>query len=181
MNKAFFLDRDGTIIVDKHYLSNPNEVELLVGAAKAIRLMNEAGYKVIVVSNQSGVARGMFTMKDVDKVNQRLNQLLDMENAHIDAFYICPHHPNGIISPYNIQCKCRKPETYLFEKATKDYQIDLTVSAAIGDRKRDVEKLTKLGIENIGIIKAGTEIYGYDTYDSLLSFTKKVINNNYMK
>ena len=67
MNKAFFLDRDGTIIVDKHYLSNPNEVELLVGAAKAIRLMNEAGYKVIVVSNQSGVARGMFTMKDVDK------------------------------------------------------------------------------------------------------------------
>ena len=98
MNKAFFLDRDGTIIVDKHYLSNPNEVELLVGAAKAIRLMNEAGYKVIVVSNQSGVARGMFTMKDVDKVNQRLNQLLDMENAHIDAFYICPHHPDGIIS-----------------------------------------------------------------------------------
>ena len=108
MNKAFFLDRDGTIIVDKHYLSNPNEVELLVGAAKAIRLMNEAGYKVIVVSNQSGVARGMFTMKDVDKVNQRLNQLLDMENAHIDAFYICPHHPDGIISPYNIQCKCKK-------------------------------------------------------------------------
>ena len=102
MNKAFFLDRDGTIIVDKNYLAKPEDIELLDGVAEAIRMMNENNYKVIVVSNQSGVARGYFKIEDVHKVNAKLNELLEEKGAHIDAFYVCPHHPKGIISPYNI-------------------------------------------------------------------------------
>ena len=170
MNKAFFLDRDGTIIVDKHYLAKPEEVELLPGAAKAIRMMNENGYKVIVVSKQSGVARGYFAIDDVDKVNVRLNDVLEQSGAHIDAFYICPHHPDGIVFPYNVICECRKPGTLLFEKAAEEYNIDMTASAAVGDRKRDVQNLSQLGVKHLGVI--GTED---GEYSSLLSFTKDII------
>lgn len=170
MNKAFFLDRDGTIIVDKNYLAKPEDIELLDGAAEAIRMMNENNYKVIVVSNQSGVARGYFKIEDVHKVNAKLNELLEEKGAHIDAFYVCPHHPKGIISPYNISCTCRKPGTYLFEKAAKDYNIDMSSSAAVGDRVRDVQNLERLGIPYLGILgnKRGE-------YRSLLDFTKEVI------
>ena len=87
MNKAFFLDRDGTINVDTGYIGDPNKLELLPGAAEAIRMMNEAGYLVIVISNQSGVARGYFTVWDVERVNNSLNEMLKEKGAHIDAFY----------------------------------------------------------------------------------------------
>lgn len=177
MNKAFFLDRDGTIIVDKHYLADPEEVELLDGAAEAIHMMNEAGYKVIVVSNQSGVARGMFTMDTVERTNERLNELLREKGAHIDAFYICPHHPGGVVAPYNVSCACRKPGTYLFEQAAKDLQIKMEESAAAGDRERDVENLSQIGIKKLGIIGCDSENSLYDSYDSLLAFTKKVLEN----
>lgn len=170
MNKAFFLDRDGTIIIDKNYLAKPEEVELLDGAAEAIRMMNENDYKVIVVSNQSGVARGYFDIDDVDKVNDRLNDILEQSGAHIDAFYVCPHHPDGIASPYNVTCRCRKPGTLLFEKAAEEYDIDMTASAAVGDRKRDIQNLSQLGVRHLGVI--GTED---GEYCSLLSFTKNVI------
>lgn len=170
MNKAFFLDRDGTIIIDKNYLAKAEDVELLDGAAEAIRMMNENDYKVIVITNQSGVARGYFTMQDVNKVNARLNDLLEQEGAHIDAFFVCPHHPDGTISPYDISCECRKPATLLFEKAAKEYNIDMSASAAVGDRERDVENLSKLGVCYLGVIGNGS-----GEYSSLLSFAKSVI------
>ncbi len=146
MNKAFFLDRDGTINVDTGYVGNPDEVELLVGAAEAIKKMNDAGYLVIVISNQSGVARGYFGVDAVEKVNARINELLGEYGAHIDAFYFCPHLAEGTVKDYAINCECRKPKLEMFKKAIKDYKLEPVFCYACGDKPRDIEGLTGLGI-----------------------------------
>lgn len=146
MKKAFFLDRDGTINVDTGYVGKPEDVELLPGAADAIRKMNEAGFLVIVVTNQSGVARGYYGLEDVEKVNQQINSSLLKQNAHIDAFYICPHLENAPVEQYNKRCNCRKPNLGLFEKAIFDFDLDPALCYACGDKLRDVERLTELGI-----------------------------------
>lgn len=146
MNKAFFLDRDGTINKDVHYLDAPEKVELIPGAADAIKLMNEAGYKVIVVSNQSGVARGYFKEEVVDKINARINELLNEHNAHIDAFYWCPHYIGGKIKKYAIDCECRKPKLGLFKQGIIDFDLEPRRCYACGDKSTDIENLEKLGL-----------------------------------
>lgn len=146
MNKAFFLDRDGTINKDTHYVGDPDKLELLPGAAEGIRRMNEAGYLVIVISNQSGVARGYFTEEDVKRVNMRLNEMLGEYGAHIDAFYWCPHLPNGSVKEYAVECDCRKPKTGLFKRAISDYGLDVTKCYAVGDKERDVKGAVELGM-----------------------------------
>ena len=146
MNKAFLLDRDGTINVDTGYVGEPEKVELLPGAARSIRKMNEAGYLVIVISNQSGVARGYFTMEDVHRVNQRINELLAAEGAHIDAFYVCPHLKGAAVKKFDLDCLCRKPKTGLFRQAMEEYDLDPELCYACGDKARDVERLPELGI-----------------------------------
>lgn len=146
MNKAFLLDRDGTINVDTGYVGDPEKVELLPGAARSIRKMNEAGYLVIVISNQSGVARGYFTMEDVHRVNQRINELLAAEGAHIDAFYVCPHLKGAAVKKFDLDCLCRKPKTGLFRQAMEEYDLDPELCYACGDKARDVEHLPELGI-----------------------------------
>lgn len=173
MRKAFFLDRDGTINEDTGYVLDVKDVHLLPGAAKAVRKINEAGYLAIVISNQSGVARGYGTMEDVTAVNQRIDELLEEYGAHIDAYYICPHHPEGIVKDYAIDCTCRKPGTALFEQAIKDYDIDVSQSVAAGDRKRDVEGLSRLGIVKTGIVGDGEDA----EYGSLLEYVKRVCGN----
>lgn len=154
MNKAFFLDRDGTINVDTKYLGNPNEVKLLPGSAEAIKKMNDLGYYVIVISNQSGVARGYFGIKDVELVNERLNELLKEYGAHIDKFYYCPHLSNGIVPAYSVDCDCRKPKLGMFQKAIEDFSLDPQKCYACGDKPRDVEDLSTLGIpgENLKMV-----------------------------
>lgn len=154
MNKAFFLDRDGTINVDFGYVGDSENLVLLTGAAEAIKKMNEAGFLVIVISNQSGVARGYFTLEDVEKVNTRLNEMLKEHNAHIDAFYCCPHLANGTVKEFSVDCDCRKPKLGLFKKAIKDYDLDPILCFACGDKERDVENLVDLGIPeaHLGII-----------------------------
>lgn len=146
MNKAFFLDRDGTVNVDTGYVGNPDEVELLPGVAEAIKKMNDAGYLVIVVSNQSGVARGYFGVEDVEKVNERINELLGEYGAHIDAFYYCPHLADGMVKEYAIDCECRKPKPGLFKKAMNDYNLAPGLCYACGDKQRDIVGLIELGI-----------------------------------
>lgn len=146
MNKAFLLDRDGTINVDTGYVGDPEKVELLPGAARSIRKMNEAGYLVIVISNQSGVARGYFTMEDVHRVNQRINELLAAEGAHIDAFYVCPHLKGAAVKKFDLDCSCRKPKTGLFRQAMEEYELEPELCYACGDKARDVERLPELRI-----------------------------------
>ena len=168
MQKAWFLDRDGTIIEDKHYLSNPDDVELLNGTIEALRAAQSDGFLLIVVTNQSGIARGFFSESDADKVDKRLSDVLIGYGIKITASYRCPHLPEGI-SPYNINCKCRKPGTALFEQAIRDYNLDVSQCIACGDKLRDIERLPSIGIpkENTGIIDG-------KSFDNLLSFYTSV-------
>jgi len=140
---AVFLDRDGTIIEDAHYLSRPDQVKLIDGAADAIARINSTLIPVIVITNQSGIARGNFTVEDHERVTLHLEQLLERHGAHIDASYYCPHGPED-------GCECRKPGTLLFRKAKKDHPaIDLSRSLYIGDRLRDIEPSFTLGGQGV--------------------------------
>ena len=137
---AAFLDRDGTIIRDANYIRNPDDVEVLPGVAAALRELNERGVAVIVVTNQSGIARGMLTARDYEAVTHRLDALLAAQGAHIDAAYACPHHPD-VTGP----CDCRKPGLALYRKAIHDHHLDPARSAYVGDRWRDVAPALVLG------------------------------------
>jgi D-glycero-D-manno-heptose 1,7-bisphosphate phosphatase len=141
-----FLDRDGTIMEDAHYISSPDQVRLLPGAATAIKRLNDAGIRVIVVTNQSGIARGIFTVADYEAVRRRLEDLLAAEGAHVDASYYCPHHPST-----DGPCACRKPGTRMFEDAMRDWRLNSETVAYVGDRWRDVAASKKLGGRGIMI------------------------------
>lgn len=143
--KTVFLDRDGTINVEKNYLYRPEEFEFIPKVPEAIARLNNVGYQVIVVSNQAGVARGYYTEDDVIKLHQYVNGQLSKYKAHIDGFYYCPHHPDAGIGKYKMKCHCRKPETGLFEKACEDFDVDIEDSWMIGD--------------NVGDIKAGNNFH----------------------
>jgi D-glycero-D-manno-heptose 1,7-bisphosphate phosphatase len=130
---AAFLDRDGTIIRDTEYLRDPDQVELLPGAAAAIRRLNEAGWPVIAVTNQSGIARGLLTEQDYERVRMRVDKLIAAEGAKIDASYHCPHHPD-----YSGWCACRKPGVKLYNDAAAAHDLDMKRSWYVGDRLRDV-------------------------------------------
>jgi histidinol-phosphate phosphatase family protein len=130
---AAFLDRDGTIIRDANYIGDPRDVALLPAAAEAIRRLNERGIAVIVITNQSGIDRGFFGLDDYEAVRRRLDELLAAAGAHIDASYMCPHHPD-VSGP----CDCRKPGLALYRQAVAEHGIDPGRSSFIGDRWRDV-------------------------------------------
>lgn len=137
-----FLDRDGTLIDDAHYIARPELVRLRPGAADAIAKLNRAGVPVIVVTNQSGIARGLLTEADYTRVQQRMAELLSSVGggAHVDASYMCPHHPD-----FGSECECRKPGTLLFRRAAREHGLDLARSTYIGDRWRDVAPGLELG------------------------------------
>lgn len=137
---AAFLDRDGTIIVDVDYPSRPEDVRLLPGAAAAVRRLNERGIPTVVVTNQSGIARGLFDEAAYQRVRARLDEMLAAEGARLDASYHCPHHPD-----FDIACACRKPGTELYERAARDLALDPRRSLFVGDRLRDVLPTLTLG------------------------------------
>jgi len=134
-----FLDRDGVINEEVGYLSHPNSLRLIHRAAQAIRLLNRAKIPVIVVTNQSGVARGYFSEKQLCEIHRVLSALLAKDGAHIDRYYYCPHHPVEGNSPYRVDCECRKPKSGLFFKAVEELDIDLRRSYFIGDKETDIE------------------------------------------
>ena len=138
--RAAFLDRDGTIIRDASYLRDPRDVELLPGAAAAIRRLNEADISVIVVTNQSGIARGLLTLADYNAVRERIDSALQAEQAQITATYMCPHHPD-VDGP----CNCRKPGLLMYRQAMRVHEVDPTRSLFVGDRMRDVIPAVALG------------------------------------
>jgi histidinol-phosphate phosphatase family protein len=143
---AVFLDRDGTVMEDAHYIKSPEQVRLIPGAAAAVRRINNAKVPVIVVTNQSGIGRGMFTVKDYEAVKSRFESLLAEHGAHIDASYYCPDHPSASGSS-----RCRKPATRMFEDAIRDFNLDPVNVAYVGDRWRDVAASRKLGGRGIMI------------------------------
>jgi D-glycero-D-manno-heptose 1,7-bisphosphate phosphatase len=144
---AVFLDRDGTIIEDAGYLRDPAAVRLLPGAARAIQTLNQQKWIVVVVTNQSGIARGLLTQEEYNNTEQRLDQLLTAEGARLDAHYFCPHLPE-----VNGPCDCRKPGALLYRQAAERFGIDLPRSWWVGDRVRDVFPAKTLGGKGILVL-----------------------------
>ncbi len=160
-NSAVFLDRDGTLNEDPGYLGDPNHLKLYPKTGEALSILkNNLGFKLIVISNQSGIARGLITEEMVNAVNVRLNELLEESNVKIDAFYYCPYHPDFSTKE---ECGCRKPSPELVFKAAKDFNIDLTRSYFVGDAVSDVECGINSGLKTI-LVKTG---YGEDSFSIL--------------
>jgi histidinol-phosphate phosphatase family protein len=141
-NKTVFVDRDGTINVNVEYLDNPEGFQMYPGVAEGIKLLNEHGFLVIVVTNQSGIARGYYTKETLDKIHERMISELKEKGAKIDGLYFCPHHPDD-------NCDCRKPKTGMLEMAFAEYDVDALKSFIIGDRMIDVEAGYKLKLKTI--------------------------------
>jgi histidinol-phosphate phosphatase family protein len=139
-HRAVFLDRDGTLVDDPGYLRDPTRVALLPGAAAAVRKLADAGFRVVVVTNQSGIARGVVTLEEYERVAARVVELLAAEGAALDAVYMCPHHPEK-----TGRCDCRKPAVGSYRRAAKDLDIDLARSIWIGDRMTDLEPARAFG------------------------------------
>jgi len=157
---AIFLDRDGTINEDVNFLSKPEQLILIDGSAEAIKEANELGLKVIVFTNQSGIARGYFTEDDLHKVHKRLDELLAQKGAKIDAYYYCPHHPVEGNGEYKVECECRKPKDGMLQRASREQNIDLKKSFVIGDRCVDVQAGKTAGATTILVLTG----YGRDEY-----------------
>jgi len=155
---AVFLDRDGTLIEEVGYLDRPERVQLYPWTVDAIRALNRAGLRTVMVTNQSGVARGFFTEAVVMRVHERIAQLLAAGGAHLDAYYYCPHHPDGKVPEYATACECRKPGRALVDRAVAEFGIDPAASYAVGDRWFDVSLARTVGATGI-LVRTG---YGAD-------------------
>jgi D-glycero-D-manno-heptose 1,7-bisphosphate phosphatase len=154
MKPAAFLDRDGTIIKDVDYMSSVDQIELFPWTIDALRLLGRAGFLRVVVTNQSAVARGISTEAFVRASHEELNRRLERGGGHVDAFYYCPHHPQGIVEQYRRTCRCRKPEPGMLEEAARDHPIDLSRSFMVGDRWLDVATGTAGGVRSI-LVRSG--------------------------
>lgn len=154
MNKAVFLDRDGTVNEEVGYLSDLRQLKLIPGAGAAIKLLNDAGFKVVLVTNQSGVARGYFPESFVQETHELLTRLLSSEGAQLDGIYYCPHHPKSGSSHYTRECDCRKPATGLLRRAAADLGLDLQNSFMVGDKWIDVELGQRAGCRSI-LVRSG--------------------------
>jgi D-glycero-D-manno-heptose 1,7-bisphosphate phosphatase len=156
MNRAVFIDKDGTLIPDIPYNVNPSLVTLYDGAAHGLKLLKDRGFLLVLISNQSGVARGYFTISDLKAIEHKLQQDLISEGIQLDAMYFCPHHPEGIVQEYSKDCNCRKPKPGMLLRASNEFNIDLTSSWMIGDILNDVEAGNAVGCRTI-LIDNGNE------------------------
>jgi D-glycero-D-manno-heptose 1,7-bisphosphate phosphatase len=157
-SRAVFLDRDGTLIEEVGYLDRPTRVTLYPWAADAIRALNLAGLRLVLVTNQSGVARGFFTEATVDQVHRHIADRLALRGAHIDAYYYCPHHPDGSVPRYTRACDCRKPGRGLVDRAARELGVDPRRSFTVGDRWLDVALARTIGARGV-LVRTG---YGAD-------------------
>lgn len=153
-NAAVFLDRDGVINEEVGYLDNLDKLKVIPCAYEAIKLINESGMKAVVISNQSGVARGMITEEFVKKTNDHLQTILQKQGVYINNFYYCPHHPTEGEEPYRKVCECRKPAPGMFLAAARDLNINLKLSYMIGDRFLDMEAAKKVGVKGV-LVRTG--------------------------
>jgi D-glycero-D-manno-heptose 1,7-bisphosphate phosphatase len=148
-NKAVFIDRDGTINVDGPYLSDPDKFRMYPGVGKGVKRLKDAGFKIIVVTNQSGIARGYFTEDDLAAVHNRMKEEFARFGVSLDGIYYCPHHPDE-------GCNCRKPEPGLLLKATADHEIDTARSYMVGDKQLDMIAGAKIGAQTL-LVSSETE------------------------
>jgi len=172
-NRAVFLDRDGTINRDMHYSADVSRLRVFKNAAPAIKKLNNADYKVIVISNQSGIARQYFEKKDAKKINKIIIDRLGKRKAKIDAVYFCPHHPDE-------NCSCRKPKPGMILKAKKDFILDIKNSYIIGDMQSDIDLAKNVGAKSVFVLTgAGIDVKGADyTAKDILDAAEWIIKQN---
>ncbi len=149
MKKAIFFDRDGTLNVEVGYLYRIEDFKWIDGAVDAIKFCNQNNFLAIVVTNQSGIARGFYSTADVERLHSWINAELSKVGAHIDAFYYCPHHPRGAVEKFAVECECRKPRPKMILDAIKYFDIDREQSLMIGDKQRDVESGINAGVRGV--------------------------------
>jgi D,D-heptose 1,7-bisphosphate phosphatase len=149
-NKAIFLDRDGTINIDGPYLADPEKFIMYSGVGEGVKALKENGFKIIVITNQSGIARGYFTEEILEQIHEKMRKEFKKFDVELDGIYYCPHHPND-------NCECRKPKTQLFETAIREHSIDVTRSYMIGDKIQDVIAGKKIGVKTILISNLPSE------------------------
>lgn len=138
MRGCVFLDRDGVLNEEVDYLHDPDRVVLVAGAAAAVEALGAAGLAVVVATNQAGIARGMYTERELAAVTARISELLAAAGARLDATYFCPHHPDAGVGPYRRACRCRKPAPGMLEQAAAELGLDLAGSAMVGDKESDL-------------------------------------------
>jgi D-glycero-D-manno-heptose 1,7-bisphosphate phosphatase len=146
---AAFLDRDGVLNVDHGYVHRLEQLEWVAGAPESVRLLNEAGYYVLVITNQSGVARGFFDEAAVKSFHAHMQNVLAGKGAHIDAFYYCPHHPEGTVKAFTMACSCRKPRAGMLEQAAREWPINTAESFFIGDKDDDMAAAVAFKVRGI--------------------------------
>ena len=146
MRRAIFFDRDGVLNEEVGYLYEVEKFIWIDGARDAIKFCNDNGLLTVVVTNQSGIARGLYTAREVDKIHALMQRSLAEVGAHIDAFYYCPHHPEGIVDEFRVVCDCRKPKPGMILKACKELDIDPAQSILFGDSKRDIDAAQAAGL-----------------------------------
>ncbi len=173
-----FLDRDGTVNVEMEYLSSPSQLQLIPRSARAINELNALGVRVIIISNQSGVARGYFTEERVKEVNEALLAMLGREGAYIDDVFYCPHLPSAPVQQYAVDCECRKPKPGMLLEAARKHRLRLDQSFVIGDRCVDIETgkavgagtvLVATGYGSVERARCGStaDRYAADLYDAV--------------
>ncbi len=170
--KAIFLDRDGTINKYVGFLRDINEFELIDGASKAIKMINQSGYLAIVVTNQPVIARGEVSWEELHEINKKMETLLGKDGAYIDGVYICPHHPDkgfeGERPEYKFDCDCRKPKPGLLLQAAADFNIDLSQSYMIGDSERDVEAGKAAGCKESIMVETNKDVSVLEVCNSII-------------
>jgi len=152
VNKTVFLDRDGTIVDDVGYMNSPEQINFIPGSIAAIKKLNEAGYKVVVITNQAGVARGLITEDMLQTIDKTLHKHILSGGAHLDGIYYCPHHAEHGHYPYKQDCECRKPHPGLIKKAARDLNLDLSQSYMVGDKATDIEAGKRAGTKTIMVL-----------------------------
>lgn len=178
-NKAFFLDRDGVIIKDVPYLNTIHGIEFLPGVKNAIKIINKSGYKCIIITNQSAIARGIASLEEVYSIHRYIRESLLKDGAIVDAIYFCPHLLRAKISKYAINCNCRKPRSGMFYEAAKDHKVDLANSIMVGDKKSDIVAGGKVGCKSFQLYKPNIHRGERVTFMSLLEVVNFVIRSEY--
>lgn len=154
MRRAVFFDRDGTLNEEVGYVGEPERIRLLPGAPEAVTLVNRAGLAAVVITNQSGIARGLLSEEQVTSVNDRVLELLNLHGARVDGLYLCPHHPEGKVAPFAVACECRKPAPGLLKQAASALELDLPGSFVVGDKASDVALAVAVGAKGI-LVRTG--------------------------
>ncbi len=179
-NKAIFLDRDGTINIDKGYLYKKEEFEFLDKAIEGLKILTDLGYILIVVTNQSGIARGYYTEEQLEDLNNYMAEELKKHGVEIKKSYYCPHHAEKGLGKYKVECNCRKPNPGMVLEGIKEFNVDVENSYIVGDKLSDAEAGIRAGIKGV-IVQTGLEVVektddeNIKIYPSLYDFAKDLL------